>query len=232
MFRNALAEVDYKNCDAVLAFTHLLVIYSFGIERQDERLFLVDKDQLDLMPSWLYFLRSGCSMLCTVWEYLESGPVADLASAWEIPIVVPEGGTTPLVDYLLSLIPLQSSEEAWPEEVCQSYRVSTIELWLAFQNTYSLGTSFTTWDCLRLWPMRIKVEYIKLLDEHHPSALILLAHYCLLLHKLESKWYFEGRAKRLLSTVLRFLDPKWWCYIQWPVQELGGSSALLAQVTS
>jgi hypothetical protein len=81
LFRAAIAEVDSKNCHAVLIYTHLLVINSFASEDEDEKLFLGDTEDEETLPSWLFFLRTGCSMLCGVWNGIAEGPAKALASA-------------------------------------------------------------------------------------------------------------------------------------------------------
>jgi hypothetical protein len=224
LFRSAIANPNDENCYAILAFSHLLVIYSFASEKQDDRLFLVAPDRLEVLPSWLYFLRAGCEMLCSVWHQLETGPVRALVSAWEVPIIISDDSKASLVDYFFSIIPSRSSEDAWTEEECKIYRDAAVELELAFSCTRALGQTFTTWDALRIWPIRISVDYMNLLGTRHPGALILLAHYCILLQKLEPQWYFEGRASSLLSNVLSYLDTKWYSHIKWPLKEVGSPS--------
>jgi hypothetical protein len=219
-FRSAIAHVNEENCHSVMVFSHLLVIYSFALESQDERLLIVDANGPDILPSWLHFLRNGCLMVCTVWDQIVAGPIKDLAEQWEVPVEVLEDGQTPLERYLLSVIPPQSAEDAWPEEVCRVYSETAIALGRAFSCTRALGGKLTTWDALRIWPMLISVEFIELLREWHPGALILLAHYCILLKKVESHWYFEGRATKLLSTIVHRMDLRWHCYIRWPLEEM------------
>ena len=63
LFRSVIASVDANNCHATLVFSHLLVIYSWASEKQDSRLLLVEAEGDDLLPPWLYFIRSGCSLL-------------------------------------------------------------------------------------------------------------------------------------------------------------------------
>jgi hypothetical protein len=222
LFRAAIAKVDDDSCDAVLLFTHLLVIYTWATEKQDERLLLVEADGQDIFPAWLYFLRSGCSLLCKVWDRIETGPVKALAKAWDIPI--PERNSkTDLVIHLLSVIPDQTSSDAWPMEECQIYHDAAVQLGTAF-SSIPLSEAYTTWDAMRIWPMYISVEFCALLKSSHPGALILLAHYCLLLQRVQLHWYFEGRATRLLSTILDRLDARWHYYIKWPLEEIGASS--------
>ncbi|KFY02230.1 hypothetical protein O988_02303 [Pseudogymnoascus sp. VKM F-3808] len=220
LFRSAIESPNKDNCDAVFAFSHLLVIYSFAAEREDDQLFLVESNALDTLPSWLYFIRCGCVMLCDVWDQLESGPVGSLVSACEIPITFSEDEQEPLIDLLLSAIPSQGSEDSWSEDVCKIYRDAATELGVAFASTQDPNSGFAAWDALRIWPMRISDAYLNLLGQKHPGALILLAHYCILLQRLNSHWYFEGRAKRLLLTAMSCLDTRWHHFIERPLAEI------------
>ena len=174
----------------------------------------------DLLPPWLYFLRNGCSLLCTVWEHLESTPVAPLAEMWDIPLLIPSA-PTPLLTHLLSIPPSSSSSlPPWKPNELQLYEQAAHDLASAFASAQVAG-EFTTWDALRVWPMQLSVPFIALINEGHPGALILLAHYCILLKKIEGHWYFEGRATRLLRSILRNLGREWWDFIEWPLEEIG-----------
>jgi hypothetical protein len=223
LYREAIANRNDDNCHAIFAFSHLIVIYSFATEKQDEQLFLVEANtlnSLDILPNWLYFLRSGCSTLCGFWEQLEVGPVKQLVEMWEIPDNDLDDEGRHVTDYLISVIPRSDSRQVWSDEEVLLYQEATIELGRAFSSARDIS-KFTTWDALRIWPMKISDEYISMVYRWHPGALIILGHYCILLQKIETHWYFEGRATRLLSSVLKCLDEEWHRYLRWPMEEIG-----------
>ena len=56
LFRAAVPSVGNETCDAVLIFARLVSITAFAL---DERLFTVGEKE-DKLPSWLFFIRSGC----------------------------------------------------------------------------------------------------------------------------------------------------------------------------
>ena len=60
-----------------------------------------------------------------------------------------------------------------------------------------------------VWPIRVEDSYIDLLSQGHPGAMILLAYYCVILKQLDGLWYFKGRPARLLTSIVRALDPRW-----------------------
>ncbi|KAJ9502548.1 hypothetical protein LTR99_007613 [Exophiala xenobiotica] len=211
LFRKALAKPNDNNCHAILVFCCLLIPYTFASEQQDE-LFLTSKqhgNEADIVPTWLYFIRNGCIMLSEYWDLVEDGPCESLAKCWDAAF---ETGTPQQTAYLNSLhgiMAAASSEHAWSEQVCAAYLVAAKELATAFACSRSDLENYTTWDALRVWPTRMSMDFTKLLHDLHPAALILLAHYAILLEPIEVKWYFEGRATKLLKTISQKLDPYW-----------------------
>lgn len=231
LFRQTMLNVTPQNCDAVLAFAHLLIIISFATTTQTSNDDNNKTDQLmivspsappipihtingssnfqegdSVLPPWLYLIRSGCSILCDIWDYLELGPVSALAEQWEIPIQVPDGTPPPLLGHLLSLIHSGSKysdgscssnsvsddfvnkrTKAWTEHEITIYISSARELDLAFRYRDVLGKAFSTWDALRVWPMAISEAYLDMLARKHEGALVLLGFYCVLLKMVESR---------------------------------------------
>ncbi|KFA69380.1 hypothetical protein S40285_08568 [Stachybotrys chlorohalonatus IBT 40285] len=219
LFRYALDHPTSQNCNALVAFGYLLAVYAFAADTENSNnpLFMVgppapawDKQTL-VLPQWLHFLRSGCCMLCDVWDSVETGPVRELAYAWEVEDQVAglvSDDKKPYLDYFLSLIPPDAS---WSAESTVIYKEAATMLAesFAYMSSQQILMKFTTWNILGLWPMRVEDSFIDLLAERHPAALILLAYYCVILKQLEGLWYFRGRSAKLLTSVVRALDERW-----------------------
>nr|XP_035341511.1 uncharacterized protein TRUGW13939_02424 [Talaromyces rugulosus]QKX55332.1 hypothetical protein TRUGW13939_02424 [Talaromyces rugulosus] len=220
LFRFAIDHPTEQNCDSIVVFAHLLVIYSFASDTDSSNysLFLVDDDSNGnvknclAIPQWLHFIRAGCSMLCDVWDKVENGPVSALAATWEDEIVVHDK-SLPYMKHFLALIPGDSS---WSSESISTYRNAATSLAesFAYLDSKDMESSITTWNVLGAWPLRIEDAYVDLLHERHPGALVLLAYYCIILKKLEKFWYFEGRAVKLISSIAGVLDERWHPSIQ------------------
>lgn len=220
-YRVAVANADKANCHAILAFTHLLVLYCFATEHEDENLLLVTEQREDITPLWLSFLRSGCSMLCSVWEILEIGPFRALAAAWEKQFDLPKSIDiliTNNLNELLEAVPSPSSADAWSDKECIEYRDAASYLALAISCSKTMGRPWSAWDVLRIWPVRLSEDFMTMLAASHPGALILLAHYCTLLRNIEDQWYFNGRATRMLRAIEKRLAPKWHQFIHKPLE--------------
>ena len=217
-FREAVANIDTQNCNAIFAFAHLLVICSLASEQENERLLLVDPESPDVLTHWMSFLRIGCAYASAVHDHIERGPLRPLMCDWGKPVDPQECPRTPLVERLLGVIPSQDCEDAWSEKECQVYRDAVHKLGYAFVRAEELGTDFNTWEAAKVWPVLVSLDYFQLLQNLHPGALIVLANYCVLLHRLEGRWYLEGRAKRLSGHILQRLDPKWHSHVKWPME--------------
>ncbi|KAL4867802.1 hypothetical protein BDV12DRAFT_209519, partial [Aspergillus spectabilis] len=262
-FRAAIANPTIENSHAILAFSHLLIIYSFASSTTNpddldagSSLFLAESDPdqhghqygtpSQLLPNWLYFIRGSCCMLKTVMPHILAGPVHSLIDAWgDRPQEGDDGGRqTVLLRHLLSVIPSipaspyadingrtatgngngTGNVDLWAPDTIRIYTEAAKHLNTTFLylRRYAPET-ITAWNILRVWPMVVSLEYITLLQEQHPGALILLAHYCILLKCLEKYWYFEGKARFLLLSVWKRLHPEWHVYIQGAVEcVLGG----------
>lgn len=127
LFRYAINNPTEENCDAIMVFAYILVVYSFAIdiENSNKSFLIIDDFNTDsslhqevILPQWLYFIRAGCSMLCDVWDRIESGPVSLLAAAWETKDNVGDG-ELPYLDHFLSIVP---DDGSWEYESILIYR--------------------------------------------------------------------------------------------------------------
>ncbi|EMT68817.1 hypothetical protein FOC4_g10004905 [Fusarium odoratissimum] len=84
-------------------------------------------------------------------------------------------------------------------------------------STASLRASF-------LWPILIETDYITLLRQRYPAALVVLAFYCTVLRMAEAScWALEGWAESLMKCVCNSLEGSHWeTLIEWPKQIVMG----------
>ena len=160
-------------------------------------------------------------MLCNVWSEIGTGPVRHLAESWEMVAEIAKLPDQSLLDYLLAIPP-----DHWTEEVRVPFKDSARALARTFSCMYKLDEKTTTLDVVHFWPIENSIEYVELLSNWHPGALILLAHYCIVLHRVGARsWYLGGGAASMLSTIVKRLDITWHRYIEWPLKEVGLSPA-------
>ncbi|KAH6683483.1 hypothetical protein F5X68DRAFT_137041 [Plectosphaerella plurivora] len=70
-----------------------------------------------------------------------------------------------------------------------------------------------------LWPMLVPQPFIGLTEVGHPVALLIIAHYCVLVHwSAEQCWCFEGWAKAVVDAIATQVSGSpWGPWIAWPL---------------
>ncbi|KAL4733939.1 hypothetical protein BDV11DRAFT_199223 [Aspergillus similis] len=272
-FRSAVEDPTEDNCCAILAFAHLLIIYSFGSSSTDPNdpesdcLFLTRTAKpkltnpqegngdgtvygnVHVLPNWLFFIRGSCSVLSNTMHHVLSSPLHPLIDAWALRPHQTEDTNTTLLRHFLSVIPSSSFTcqltsppentinfggdvvhlDSWPESVVQIYTTAATQLNASFLYLRRYKpTEITAWNILRVWPVVVSLDFINLLQQEHPGALILLAHYCILLKYMDRYWYFEKRAEILIRRIWSRLSSEWRGYIQGAVEGvLGGGNPVV-----
>lgn len=70
-----------------------------------------------------------------------------------------------------------------------------------------------------IWPGVVSQDFLESLFDRIPEALILLAHYCVLVKNLNSCWYFRGLGVGLLERIEEELAMEWWPWIEWAKEQ-------------
>jgi hypothetical protein len=186
------------DCHNIIAFIHLHTPYTFATISGGEidTLFLADKSRpdLDYLSSWLYYIRHGCHLVCGFWDTIGNSPLAFLARFWDIPIMTEDGATAEIAQHLV--VALRSFGSV-PDIREQEARDLAIALTAAFQ----MGDALTIWDAIRLWPLTLSLEFIGLIKDEAPAALILSSIYCLILERLDRFWFAKGLSSTIQSTI-------------------------------
>lgn len=222
-FRTEIKQPTEHNCDAILAFAYLLVVYTFAADSDNtgNSLLIVennnDSQENFVVPLWLHFLREGCVMLCEIWDRILEGPVGALATAWEFDIYA--GDDLPYWNRFSDVL---REGPSWSDEEALIYSEAALSLAQSFATMKHISKKswYTTWTCLGLWPMRVDSQYMTLLHKRHAGALILLAYYCMILKQMERYWYFRGGSVKLMESILNVLETKWHRFIQEPISRV------------
>jgi hypothetical protein len=76
------------------------------------------------------------------------------------------------------------------------------------------------------WPVLVPTEYIDLVLKRSPEALVILAHYTVVLYAHRAHWFIGDGAKYLIDAISRRLGSYWDKWMAWPNSVLLGSSGL------
>jgi len=228
-FRLAIGNVNESNCNALLAFSQLLIIHCFAADEQDETLFLVGAREEAGLPDWLQVIRGSCSLFGDSWEVIRNGALMPLVTEglWnqhDLPRLTKSKYAARL-DVLVNM-PFSGkgpTTNGVNDKNFSSLAGAFVKLHEAFAiaEEARAESKYTLWTAVHSWPAQVPQEYLDLLKDRDPIALILLAHFCILLEPFESDWCFTGFRKRLLSRIYKKLDPEWRQWLRWPLEEIG-----------
>lgn len=82
------------------------------------------------------------------------------------------------------------------------------------------GTRLQTADVFA-WILEVSNEYLEMLGQEDPVALIIFAYYCVGLQQIEWMWWMEGLSSRLLMQLYSVLDEKYRGWLRWPQEQIG-----------
>lgn len=72
---------------------------------------------------------------------------------------------------------------------------------------------------LRVWTGSISQDFVDMIHERDPRALVILAYYCVLLKKHNHVWYLRGLGTGLLENIRHVLGIEWQHWIQWAIEQ-------------
>jgi hypothetical protein len=223
-FQRAMANVNAGNANQLWVFSTLLMTFTYASYRSTEHLFPFSEGASnEVLSNWMFCLRGCVGFVQTALEHLEGGPLGFIISeGMKVETAIADGALPdPEVDRSLSLLrtavfqmPLIKSTTTVEEMEAYADAIERLRNTFA---AYSRGlTSQMTRATAALWVGRVSDTFIRLLSEKRPPALILTAHYCLLLKYCEDVWYMEQRSYYLFEAVKQSLGEQWAPYVEYP----------------
>jgi hypothetical protein len=213
VIRSGLTNLNEENCHALFTCSHILVKCAFASPHPPGSLIFSPGrgDVAELVP----LLRGASSIFEYARGWLTAGPFGHC-----LPPPMdedPNYSQNHEDERYASLLPLfaKGGEDA---VVCRE-ALNSLRRLLAI-NAAPNRTTLTRWLVFS-WPVLVSQRYIDLMSERNPEALVVLAHFCVMLNMLNSLWFMEGCAVRILDQCRRDLDDEWLPYIQWPLSVLG-----------
>ncbi|PGH02729.1 hypothetical protein GX51_04463 [Blastomyces parvus] len=227
-FHEALNRVDPSNCVAIFAFSCILVALTFAaptnpaVPREQEGYQGAQKEILD----WFHMVRGCNSVLQTQWETLSRSFLAPLLNKAMTQQTAPSHNVHDS-DRVTDLLRLCSSERlAADRETANAYALAIHQLLNAYTQVSILTERKQDFvPVIFVWPIAIPQTYLKLLGERKPEAMVILAHYSALLHRLDGQWYMKGWARYLVKQIETALGEEWQPWLCWPKEVTGVQAA-------
>lgn len=220
----ALREVSATNCHALFAFTSLIVLPVFAPPPSLDGTISPSpiKDLLDVLP----LLRGVVTVLHSgkVLDWVSNGDLGPLILSrrkWATQWAAADQFPLPLKfrDKFDQLRLLNDRHSPTTTE-WESYDSSIESLQNAFRilnasyddQTYNDTTSVLAWGAV------IPDDFTMALRARKPSALVVLAHYGVLLHLGQHRWWSKGRGLELVQAMRQEPSEEWRPSISWPIE--------------
>jgi len=170
---------------------------------------------LSACRDWLIFLRGVASVVMHAWPWL---------AMWNLlPLLLPNltweySKTPPAEEPLKHLQSLILSVEDLEKR--QIYTKAAKDLEVAFARLHYLSKESCSLMDLFQWPARLADRYVELLMDSEAEALVIFAHYAVLISRESSSWWLEGRAEWIISSIYAHLAPRHRPWMDWPMQQI------------
>lgn len=77
-----------------------------------------------------------------------------------------------------------------------------------------------TWTAVQDWLISVPTSYILLLNQRRPEALVILAHFAVLIHHAADHWFIGDMGRRLVHLINDHLGAFYVDWLEWPNQML------------
>jgi len=217
-FRSAMLEITQENCHACFAVSSLLFFYAWASSEGIVDIFFASCTVKDTTIEWVGLVRGSSTLLMAAWSWLLDGPLGVL---FRVPGEPPLNGSPEEDEKLASL------QQLWdaPHLNFDVAEVEALNKALALLRevnnwTPDFGTEICAVAATLSWVVQVPEAFIVMVSQRRPEALVLLAHYCIVLSKVDHFWWINGMSRQLLQTIHSSLGKEWESSIGWPLQEL------------
>lgn len=74
------------------------------------------------------------------------------------------------------------------------------------------------------WLFEASEEYLELLVQNEPVALIIFGYFCVAVQQIEWMWFIKGLSSRLMVQVSAVIDEKYQNWLRWPMEQISRES--------
>jgi hypothetical protein len=212
-FQDALTAVSATNCHALFAFSCLIIILTFASSPKSQP---AAADFNTDVLQWFHMLRGGKIVLDMFPDAIKQSflkPLLDEMAYTENTATHSIPGADRITD-LFRVCNISSHER----ETSQAYTLAIHTLLSTFtQASICRNRGDGTILASLVWPVSLPPRFVDLLSEKQPEALVILAHYCVLISwAQDSDWFISGWGRYMLETIRESVPESWHEHLKWP----------------
>jgi Fungal specific transcription factor domain len=214
-FRSTLPSLNKDNCHALFALSAIVSLTSFSSVIYDSLLHPGGTILLkDIIKPFL-LIRGNASVLHIAFDWIRQGPLALLLDGHRIPYYPQDlpASTEQQFSNMYNMARSMSSDPT-VEQVLVETLQSLKRIYK--EAIHTQGAANRKPGMVWKWAIMVSQDYVTLLQDSHPGALVIFAHFAVLSKAFKDEWYLQGWPELALSAISNALDPSWRGLVSWP----------------
>ncbi|MCJ1432536.1 hypothetical protein MMC27_001893 [Xylographa pallens] len=208
LFRPHLDSITSSNIYPLFAFSCVVPVYVFGYPH-------VSKFPTNPLPEMLEMISvmRGCAKIVgSGFRWLESSPFKHLL----LQPTDPSQALAPEIEDALTGLQERNNQTTTQPALRDAYETAIETLRESFKVAGNMpGEQATALP----FPVKLSAEVLMMMQEGDPMALIILAHYGVILHWLDAVPWTTGWGSTTINAVNETVEEDWRGYIAWALQE-------------
>ncbi|VUC31065.1 unnamed protein product [Clonostachys rosea] len=209
-FRDSVQNITDENWIAILAFSVSILVCHFDRSGRS----YVELEQDPVMES-IFLLRNSANLGRQLHPWLlHSGLISRVQQGLASNVPARDELAETAIADLRNINKRSSIDDTMTDGIC-SDSIDKLESWL-----HLTAGQPRTWLHFIWWPGELSDEYIQLLSDKNPKAVIIFLHWCAIMAKAPKRWFVEGWAQRIAECALHDLDQHWSGEVSWARRQL------------
>lgn len=218
-FTRQQVQATKENCLAVLMFSCML-----GTHLLSDIAGADDSNNQDILEHFLHYIqvyRGALAVAQSAWKFLLQTEHRDLFQ--ESRMLKQKTGTHDETAPLTHLIRESLGMDKVQKEGTEAALARLQWVFGGYENNSPEKPLAECYTMIFAWPLTISPEFVGLVQTRRPEALLVLAHFAVLLHWCRDHWIFGSVGQQLLDGTVAQLGQGWERWLQWPKEMIENS---------
>jgi hypothetical protein len=218
-FRAALKEVTADNCTALFTFSAILIVLSLAFAQIHS--LAQNQNVMEELIQVFTLLQGVRVVLESAMPWVEQGPVAPLLQRGAIREEEARTQSFPIPSEFDEALGCLERHNEHISQSVQSREMYTKAIKALRDCVQKVESKPGDRAAALTWLVFLEGSYVSSLQSNQPLALVILAHYGVVLHGLREHWFIQAFGARVVEVVHLNLSEEWRPLVYWPMQQIG-----------
>lgn len=222
LFRGLLGDINSSNGKAMFIFSSMVTVFAFGFPHTPDA--AEPLAPIDDLYQVLVLCNGMVQILLTAHSWIRDSDMAPILHANNDGFTPSPSDDAKLSDdarralqQLREINDIYAERDPGHDPVACRTAIDNIGVMLV-----KLESGLTMPNIAVRWIVRCRDKYLEFLRARTPLALVILSHYCVILHRVRHHWWLAGWSTRVLKAIWLSLGNEWRHYLSWAMLEVFG----------